>query len=277
MKLHAIDTGLFKLDGGAMFGVVPKVIWNKLNPSDDKNLCNWAMRCLLIEDGNQLILIDTGMGDKQNEKFFSYYEPTKKPTLQQSIEKAGYSLNDVTDVILTHLHFDHCGAAISKKDDKLYTTFSNATYWSNKDHWETATMPNAREKASFLKENIFPIQESGQLKFADINTQINKNINLKIVNGHTEGMLIPEITYKNHTIVYMADLIPSASHLPISYAMSYDMNPLLTMNERELFLKEAITKNHVLFFEHDPIVECCSLELTEKGIRAKEKFDISLL
>lgn len=277
MKLTTIDTGLFKLDGGAMFGVVPKVIWNKLNPSDENNLCTWAMRCLLIEDGNQLILIDTGMGNKQSDKFFGYYEPSFTPTLQNSIENAGYSMKDITDVILTHLHFDHCGAAISKKDDQLYTTFPNAIYWSNEEHWQTATIPNAREKASFLKENILPIQESGQLKFATESTIINEHISLKFVDGHTEGMMIPSIKYKNNTIVYMADLIPSSAHIPIPYVMSYDMNPLLTMNERELFLKDAISNNHILFFEHDPITECCTLEQTERGIRAKEKFDLSTL
>ena len=277
MKLHTIDTGFFKLDGGAMYGVLPKVIWNKLNPSDEKNLCTWAMRCLLIEEGNQLILIDTGMGNKQSDKFFGYYEPTSKPTLQESIENAGYSIDDITDVLLTHLHFDHCGAAISKDGEKLYTTFKNATYWSNEAHWHTATEPNTREKASFLKENILPIQESGQLKFATESTKINEYIDLKFVNGHTEAMIIPHIKYKEHTIVYMADLIPSQSHIPISYTMAYDMNPLVTMNEREQFLQRALDEKHVLFFEHDPRVECCTVELTEKGIRAKNSFDLKSL
>lgn len=277
MKLSTIDTGFFKLDGGAMFGVVPKVIWNKLNPADDRNLCTWAMRCLLVEDGNQLILIDTGMGSKQDAKFFGHYEPTNNPTLKESIERAGYSLMEVTDVILTHLHFDHCGAAISQKDDKLFPTFSNATYWSNKQHWQAAIEPNAREKASFLKENILPIHASGQLKFADTSTVINENIHLKIVNGHTDSMMIPHIQYKGRTLVYMADLIPSQAHIPISYVMSYDMNPLLTMNERDAFLQKAVEENHILFFEHDRSIECCTVHVTEKGIRADQSFDLKSL
>lgn len=277
MKLHTIDTGYFKLDGGAMFGVVPKVIWNKLNPADEKNLCTWAMRCLLIEDGNQLILVDTGMGDKQDAKFFSYYEPSYKPTIQESIEKAGYSMSDITDVLLTHLHFDHCGAAISKKEDKLYTTFPKATYWSNEHHWQAAITPNAREKASFLKENILPIQESGQLKFADESTIINENIQLKLVNGHTESMIIPHINYKGKNIVYLADLIASQAHLPISYVMAYDTQPLVTLQEKELYLKRAVDENHILFFEHDKSIECCTVEMTERGIRAKDSFNLDQL
>lgn len=274
MKLSSIDTGYFKLDGGAMFGVVPKVIWNKLNPSDENNLCTWAMRCLLVEDGNKLVLIDTGMGDKQDSKFFSYYEPTFNPTLIQSINKAGYSENEITDVILTHLHFDHCGAAISKKDGKLYTTFSNARYWSNEAHWKIATEPNPREKASFLKENIMPLQESGQLCMANEESTISDHIRIRLVHGHTEAMMIPHIQYKGRTIVYMADLIPSKAHIPISYVMAYDMQPLLTMNERSDFLQRAVTENHILFFEHDPVHECSTVEVTEKGIRSKETFHI---
>lgn len=277
MKLHSIDTGYFKLDGGAMFGVVPKVIWNKLNPADPNNLCTWAMRCLLIEEGDRLILIDTGMGNKQGDKFFSYYEPSGAHTLLSSIKDKGFSPADVTDVILTHLHFDHCGAAISKEGDQLKTTFPNATYWSNKDHWESAVAPNPRERASFLRENIIPIQESGQLKFADENTIIAPFIDIKLVHGHTDAMMIPHIKYKEHTVVYMADLIPSTFHLPIPYVMGYDIRPLDCLNEKADFLKRGLDEKHILFFEHDPQTECCTLQSTIKGIRMAESFDISTL
>lgn len=277
MKLHSIDTGYFKLDGGAMFGVVPKVIWNKLNPADDNNLCTWAMRCLLIEEGDRLILIDTGMGNKQSEKFFGYYEPFGDHTLLSSIKDKGFSPADVTDVILTHLHFDHCGAAVSKEGEQLKLTFPNAIYWSNEAHWNAAVSPNPREKASFLKENILPIQESGQLQFADENTIIAPFINIKLVNGHTDAMMIPHIQYKDRTIVYMADLIPSSFHLPISYVMGYDIRPLDCLREKDDFLKRGLAEKHILFFEHDPHTECCTLESTDRGIRMSESFDIATL
>lgn len=277
MKLHSIDTGYFKLDGGAMFGVVPKVIWNKLNPADDNNLCTWAMRCLLIEEGDRLILIDTGMGNKQSEKFFGYYEPFGDHTLLSSIKDKGFSPADVTDVILTHLHFDHCGAAVSKEGEQLKLTFPNAIYWSNEAHWNAAVSPNPREKASFLKENILPIQESGQLQFADENTIIAPFINIKLVNGHTDAMMIPHIQYKDRTIVYMADLIPSSFHLPISYVMGYDIRPLDCLQEKDDFLKRGLAEKHILFFEHDPHTECCTLESTDRGIRMSESFDIATL
>jgi glyoxylase-like metal-dependent hydrolase (beta-lactamase superfamily II) len=277
MKLHSIDTGYFKLDGGAMFGVVPKVIWNKLNPADANNLCTWAMRCLLIEEGDRLILIDTGMGNKQSEKFFGYYEPFGDHTLLSSIKDKGFSPADVTDVILTHLHFDHCGAAVSKEGEQLKLTFPNAIYWSNEAHWNAAVSPNPREKASFLKENILPIQESGQLQFADENTIIAPFINIKLVNGHTDAMMIPHIQYKDRTIVYMADLIPSSFHLPISYVMGYDIRPLDCLQEKDDFLKRGLAEKHILFFEHDPHTECCTLESTDRGIRMSESFDIATL
>ena len=277
MKLHSIDTGYFKLDGGAMFGVVPKVIWNKLNPADANNLCTWAMRCLLIEEGDRLILIDTGMGNKQSEKFFGYYEPFGDHTLLSSIKDKGFSPADVTDVILTHLHFDHCGAAVSKEGEQLKLTFPNAIYWSNEAHWNAAVSPNPREKASFLKENILPIQESGQLQFADENTIIAPFINIKLVNGHTNAMMIPHIQYKDRTIVYMADLIPSSFHLPISYVMGYDIRPLDCLQEKDDFLKRGLAEKHILFFEHDPHTECCTLESTDRGIRMSESFDIATL
>jgi len=263
MKLHSIETGYFKLDGGAMFGVVPKTIWQKINPADDKNLCTWQMRCLLIEDGDQLILIDTGMGDKQSAKFFSYYEPHGEANLLQSIQTKGYSADDVTDVIFTHLHFDHCGGAVNKND---------ATYWSNQQHWQTAMEPNPREKASFLKENFVPLQSDDRVKFIDENNRPSDKISFTLVNGHTEAQLIPHINYKDKTLVFMADLIPSVGHLPLPYIMGYDLNALQSLQEKTTFLDKAFAENYILFFEHDRINECCSLKQTEKGIRADKIF-----
>jgi glyoxylase-like metal-dependent hydrolase (beta-lactamase superfamily II) len=284
MKLYTINTGFFKLDGGAMFGVVPKSIWNKLNPADENNLCPWALRCLLIEDGDKLILIDNGNGTKQDEKFFSHYHLHGDDTLEKSLAKYGFGKEDITDVILTHLHFDHCGGSIDKVNNKLIPAFKNAVYWSNKKHWDWAVHPNDREKASFLKENILPIQESGQLKFIEISeekdgrlgsTLFNSAISLRFVSGHTENMMLPQIHYKDKTIVFMADLLPSAAHIPVPYVMAYDMFPLTTINEKKSFLKEAIENNYILFFEHDPQYECCNLQQTEKGIRAKDFFKLS--
>jgi glyoxylase-like metal-dependent hydrolase (beta-lactamase superfamily II) len=277
MKLHTVDTGYFKLDGGAMFGVVPKTIWQKLNPPDEKNLCTWAMRCLLIEDGEQLILIDCGLGNKQDGKFFSYYEPHGDATLEKSIHQLGYSFNDITDVILSHLHFDHCGGAITRNaNGHCEPAFKNAIYWSNANHWEWATKPNAREKASFLKENILPIQESGQLKFAEAgSTVVHPLISLQTVSGHTESMFTPHIKAGDKTIVYCADLFPSMAHLPIPYVMAYDTRPLLTLDEKQKFLDTAASQNYFLFFEHDKTTECCSLKQTEKGVRQNEVFKLS--
>lgn len=274
MKLYTINAGYFKLDGGAMFGVVPKSMWQKLNPPDEKNLCNWAMRCLLIEDGNRLILIDNGMGTKQDEKFFGHYYLNGDDSLENSLAKNGFAKEDITDVFLTHLHFDHCGGSIEKSGDKLLPAFKNATYWSNEKHWQWATNPNDREKASFLKENILPIQESGQLKFIDVEGSIASTENMKIrfVSGHTESMMLPQINYKGKTIVYMADLLPSAAHIPIPYIMAYDTRPLETLQEKKSFLEQAQKNDYVLFFEHDPLIECCNLQLTEKGVRSKETF-----
>jgi glyoxylase-like metal-dependent hydrolase (beta-lactamase superfamily II) len=276
MKLYSINAGYFKLDGGAMFGVVPKSMWEKLNPPDDNNMCNWAMRCMLIEDEGRLILIDTGMGNKQGEKFFGYYFLNGDDTLEKSLAKHGFSKEDITDVFLTHLHFDHCGGAIEKEGEKLIPAFKNATYWSNEKHWQWATQPNDREKASFLRENILPIKESGKLKLIDIREGIEftKNINLRFVNGHTQSMMLPQIKYKNKTIVYMADLLPSVAHIPIPYIMAYDTRPLETLLEKKLFLTEAQQNDYILFFEHDAQIECCNLELTEKGIRSKETFKL---
>ncbi|HWA34757.1 MAG TPA: MBL fold metallo-hydrolase [Cyclobacteriaceae bacterium] len=267
MKLYTIDTGFFKLDGGAMFGVVPKTIWQKLNPPDEKNLCTWAMRCLLIEEGNKLVLIDCGIGNKQNEKFFSYYEPHGDATLEKSLKKHGFSTDDITDVLLTHLHFDHCGGAIKMEGEKYVPAFKNATYWSEETHWQWAMYPNDREKASFLRENILPIQESGQLNFLNKGDALFPGFDFILSDGHTEAMVIPHIRYKDKTIVYMADLIPSSAHIPVPYVMGYDVRPLVTMEEKKKFLEHAGKNNYLLFFEHDPKVECCSLQMTDKGIR----------
>ncbi|MEO6948284.1 MAG: MBL fold metallo-hydrolase [Ginsengibacter sp.] len=277
MKLYTINAGHFKLDGGAMFGVVPKSMWEKLNPPDDNNMCNWAMRCLLIESGNRLILIDNGMGDKQSEKFFGHYFLNGDDTLDKSLGNHGFNRNDITDVFLTHLHFDHCGGSIIREGDQYLPAFKNATYWSNHDHWKWATEPNDREKASFLKENILPIQESGQLKFIDTveGIEFMKDFNIRFVKGHTDAMMLPELKYKDKTIIYVADLLPSVAHIPIPYVMAYDTRPLETLKEKKAFLTEAQQKNFILFFEHDPEIECCNLQLTDKGIRSKETFKLS--
>lgn len=277
MKLHVIHAGNFKLDGGAMFGVVPKSMWQKLNPPDEKNMCSWAMRCLLIEHDGRLVLIDNGMGDKQDAKFFGHYYLHGEHSLEKSLADAGFSKDDITDVFLTHLHFDHCGGSITREGDQLVPAFKNAIYWSNKDHWKWATEPNDREKASFLKENILPIQESGKLKFVDTREGIEfmKDVSLRFVNGHTGSMMLPQINYKGKTIVYMADLLPSAAHIPIPYVMAYDTRPLLTLDEKKFFLQEAFDKGYILFFEHDAEIECCDLVMTERGIRAGKTFKLS--
>ncbi|MBP6285957.1 MAG: MBL fold metallo-hydrolase [Ferruginibacter sp.] len=293
MRLHTINTGYFKLDGGAMFGVVPKSMWNKLNPADENNMCSWALRCLLIEEEGKLILVDNGMGDKQDARFFGHYYLHGDDSLDKSLAAHGFSKEDITDVFLTHLHFDHCGGSIVREGDKLVPAFRNATYWSNERHWKWATAPNAREKASFLKENILPIQESGQLRFFDLGSESSavsdgpvprltthdslliKGLSFYTVNGHTDAMMLPKINYNGRTVVYMADLLPSAAHIPLPYVMSYDMFPLTTLNEKQAFLTEAVENDYVLFFEHDPKHECCNLQMTEKGIRQKDVFKLS--
>lgn len=273
MKIHIIDTGFFKLDGGAMFGVVPKTLWNKHNPADDKNLCSWAMRCLLIEDGKRLILIDTGLGDKQDEKFFGFYDLHGDATLLGSIREKGFSPEQITDVILTHMHFDHVGGAVKYNHDRtqLQTVFPNAKYWSTEKHWQWATNPNPREKASFLKENILPIQESGQLYFIEEGTSPFDHISFIHVDGHTEQMILPVIQYGNQKIIYAADLLPSSFHIPLPWVMSYDVRPLLTMQEKESVLQAAADQNHILLFEHDPLYEAAVVEHTDKGIRIRER------
>ncbi len=281
MQLYSIDAGRFKLDGGAMFGVVPKSMWNKLNPADENNLCSWALRCLLVIDGNRKILIDTGAGTKQSEKFFSHYQPHGEGNLISSLKSVGLTPDNVTDVILTHLHFDHCGGAVSLMDGQLLPTFPNATYWTNEKHWEWAVQPNPREKASFLKENILPLKDQGKLQFIPENetgvSRFNDHLDILFTQGHTRSMMLPMIRYKERTIVYMADLIPSSFHISLPFIMSYDLFPYTTLKEKEKFLNDAVAHNYVLFFEHDPLTECATVELTEKGFKKKETFELSTL
>jgi glyoxylase-like metal-dependent hydrolase (beta-lactamase superfamily II) len=279
MKLYPIEAGNFKLDGGAMFGVVPKTIWHKTNPADENNLIDIAARCLLIEDGNRLILIDTGMGNKQSEKFFGYYSLWGNHSLDQSLAKNGFHREDVTDVFMTHLHFDHCGGSINWNKDKTgyEVAFKNAKFWTNENHWKWATQPNVREKASFLSENILPMQESGHLQFIENPNSFfghasELNFGIFYVDGHTEKMMLPKIQHLDKTIVFCADLIPTAGHLPLPYVMGYDTRPLLTMPEKTLFLNEAAENNYYLFLEHDAHNQIITVEKTEKGIRLKEIF-----
>ncbi len=277
MKLYPIESGNFKLDGGAMFGVVPKSIWNKTNPADSNNMIDLATRCLLIEDGNRLILIDTGMGNKQSEKFFGYYYMSGDFSLESSLAKYGFSKDDITDVFMSHLHFDHCGGSVDwNKDRTRYIpAFKNATYWTNENHWEWATKPNAREKASFLPENILPMQESGQLKFinrvgGDFQEDSELGFGIFFADGHTEKQMIPHINYKGKTIVFMADLLPTVGHIPLPYVMGYDTRPLLTLSEKEKFLNRAADNNYYLFLEHDAFNQIITVQHTEKGVRLKE-------
>ena len=276
MNLHVINTGYFKLDGGAMFGVVPKSIWQKTNPADANNMCTWAMRCLLIEDGKQLILIDNGIGNKQDAKFFQHYFLHGDDSLTKSLNALGFSEGDVTDMFLSHLHFDHCGGGVKYEDEKPKLVFKNAKYWSNADHWKWATQPNAREKASFLKENILPMQESGHLNFVDIDKSSPfPQFDLFYASGHTDKMMIPKIKYKDKTICFVADLLPSVGHIPLPYVMGYDTRPLITLDEKEKFLKEAAVNNYVLFLEHDSVNECCTVKDTEKGVRLDRTFALN--
>jgi glyoxylase-like metal-dependent hydrolase (beta-lactamase superfamily II) len=283
MKIHVLNTGFFKLDGGAMFGVVPKTLWQKTNPADENNMCSWAMRSLLIEDGNRLILIDAGIGDKQSEKFFAHYYMYGSDSLHGNLAKLGFHANEITDVFLTHLHFDHCGGAINWNEakDAYRPAFPNATYWSTENHWKWATEPNPREKASFLAVNILPIQESGQLKFiertGDFTKNVLPNMDVLFVDGHTESMMIPHIHYQGKTLVFMADLLPSTGHIPLPYVMGYDTRPLITMEEKKNFLTKASEENFVLFLEHDSVNECCNLIQTEKGVRLGEQFSFNEL
>lgn len=273
MTIYPLNTGYFKLDGGAMFGVVPKTLWSKTNPADENNMCSWAMRSLLIEDGDRLMLIDCGIGDKQSEKFFSHYYLFGEDQLILNLKKLGFSPEDVTDVFLTHLHFDHCGGAVKWNSSRtgFELVFKNAIHWSTEKHWNWAAKPNPRERASFLSENIMPIEESGQLKFVDrkgdFTENVFQNIDVLFVDGHTESQMIPHIHYKGKTLVFMADLLPSTGHIPLPYVMGYDTRPLITMDEKGRFLKTASEKEYVLFMEHDSVNEICTLQNTEKGVR----------
>jgi glyoxylase-like metal-dependent hydrolase (beta-lactamase superfamily II) len=277
MNLYTIETGNFKLDGGAMHGVVPKSLWQKFNPADENNLCSWAMRCLLVEVDNRRILIDTGIGDKQNEKFFSHYYLHGEATLDKSLNDIGLTTDDITDVFLTHLHFDHVGGAIKREGEKLIPTFKNAIYWSNEKHWGWATQPNDREKASFLRENIFPIQDSSQLKFIPNveEYEFAPGFKVKFVNGHTESMMLPFLNYKGNNILYCADLLPSVAHLPIPWVMAYDTRPLLTLEEKALLIPQAMENKWLLYFEHDAHNEMCNLINTDKGIRMENSFKLT--
>jgi glyoxylase-like metal-dependent hydrolase (beta-lactamase superfamily II) len=274
MRLYAIETGHFKLDGGAMFGVVPKAIWQRTNPADDQNRIKMAARSLLIEEGNRLILIDTGMGNKQNDKFFSHYGLWGEHNLDRSLQRAGFHRDDITDVVFTHLHFDHCGGAIVRNTKGFYEpAFKNARFWSHKDHWNWAINPNPREKASFLTENILPIQESGQLNLVE-ETKTELGFNSLLVDGHTEKQMLPIIEYKGKTIVFTADLIPTVGHLPIPYVMGYDTRPLITLKEKDAFLNNAVENDYLLFLEHDAENELISVKNTEKGVRLNETFTL---
>ncbi len=271
MKLYSIETGNFKLDGGAMFGVVPKVLWQKKYPADENNLCTWALRCLLIVDGGRKILIDNGIGNKQDEKFLKHYYLGGEDTLEKSLTGVGFSCDDITDVILSHLHFDHCGGSVDYDENgTLETVFKNATYWTSRAQWEHAMQPNLRDKASFLIENILPIKENGQLSLLEKDANLFPNLSVRLFNGHTDGMVIPFIKSHGRTVVFMTDLFPSTAHIPIPYIMSYDLRPLETLKEKKSFLKEAVEHNYLLFFEHDIFNQCCRVEDSKKGVRVRE-------
>ncbi|WP_127023432.1 MBL fold metallo-hydrolase [Flagellimonas beolgyonensis] len=284
MTLYPIETGNFKLDGGAMFGVVPKSIWNRTNPADNNNMIDIAARCLLIEDGDRLILIDNGLGNKQSEKFFGYYYLWGDHSLDKSLKQAGFHRDDITDVFMTHLHFDHCGGSIQWNKDRTgyEPAFKNARFWTNEEHWEWATKPNPREKASFLKENLLPMQESGHLYFVDRKGRQHLDsselgFGIHFMDGHTDKQMLPHINYKGKTLVFVADLIPTVGHIPLPYVMGYDTRPLLTMAEKDIFLKNAAQNNWLLFFEHDAHNQLCSLKETEKGIRLDQLYTFNEL
>jgi glyoxylase-like metal-dependent hydrolase (beta-lactamase superfamily II) len=279
MELFTVDTGFFRLDGGAMFGVVPKSIWSRTNPSDENNLCNWAMRCLLVSDGDRLVLIDNGIGDKQDARFFSHYYLHGEASLAKSLQQLGVHPTDITDVFLTHLHFDHCGGSVKYGSHGQYElTFPRATYWSNEDHWNWATVPNPREKASFLEENILPLQEHGAIKFLELaKKSFFPGFDFLTMDGHTDKQMLPKIQYKGRILVFMADLLPSVGHLPLAYVMGYDTRPLLTIQEKQLFLEEAAREQYVLFLEHDSVNECCTVKMTEKGVRVDQTFRLDEL
>jgi glyoxylase-like metal-dependent hydrolase (beta-lactamase superfamily II) len=276
MKLYSIETGTFKLDGGVMFGLIPKMLWQKSCPADENNLSIWAMRCLLVVDRDQKILIDNGIGDKQDKKFFSYYYLNGNDNLLSSLGKYGFSADDITDVVLTHLHFDHCGGGVKYNKDRtqLELVFKNATYWTSKQQWDLAFNSNRLEQASFLKENILPIEESGHLKLIDEDSTLFPDFSVRLFNGHTYGQIIPFIKYRGETVVFTGDLLPSVAHIPLPYIMSYDVRPLISLEEKENFLNEAVENNYILFFSHDLYNECCTVHKTEKDITVKETFTL---
>jgi len=276
VELFTINTGNFKLDGGAMFGVVPKVLWNRVYPADENNYCTWTMRCLLAVDGNRKILIDTGIGNKQDEKFFSHFHLHGEDSLSKSLHALGLDFSDITDVVHTHLHFDHCGGSVKRKDDRsgYEPAFPNATYWVSRKQFEWAANPNLREKPSYLPENFIPLKDNGQLRLIEKEETLFPNFNIRIFNGHTRGQIIPHIDYNGKTVVFMGDLLPSAAHIPLPYIMAYDIDPLLTLREKQSFFKKALDEQYILFFEHDYYHECCTLKSTEKGVRAGRFFKL---
>jgi len=275
MELYKIETENLRLDGGAMFGVVPKVLWNKVYPADEKNLCNWSVRCLLIVDGDRKILIDNGMGDKQDEKFFKHYYLNGEGNLYTSLEKAGFSTDEITDVVLTHLHFDHCGGSVRyNENQELVTTFSNAKYWVSEAQWKWAVDPNRREKASFLKENILPIKQQGQLHLIEEEGELFPNFEIQLYNGHTDGQVIPIINYNGKKIAFMADLVPSVANIPMPWIPAYDTKPLVSLEDKKKFFKRAIEENYTLFFQHDLYHECCTLKDSPKGAIVEETFTL---
>lgn len=277
MKLYPINITNFKIDGGSMFGVIPKVLWNRVNPADENNLCNWAIRSLLAVTGDRVILIDNGYGDKQDEKFFSHVYLNGGDGLEGALKKAGFSFSDVTDMVLTHLHADHCGGGVKRKEsgNGYELTFPNATYWVSRSQWELAINPNLREAGAYFDENLLPMIESGHLRFIEEEQELYPGFSVRIMNGHTPGQIIPVVDYKNTKIVFTADLIPSTAHIPVVWNMSYDTQPLITMVEKQKFLEECLEKKYILFFQHDLLTECCTLQMTPKGIRADKKFNFS--
>jgi len=273
MKIVSIETGGFKLDGGAMFGVVPKSLWSRTNPADENNLCPWSMRSMLVDYGDRKVLIDNGIGDKQSDKFFGHFHLHGEDTLHKSLAKHGYHPDDITDVFLTHLHFDHCGGGVKYNEKgELETVFKNATYWSNEAHWNLALNPNDREKSSFLRENLLPMQESGQLEFIKTDGIFLPGFDVLFADGHTEAQMIPHIEYQDKTIVFAADLLPSVGHIPLPYVMGYDTRPLLTLQEKKIFLETAAQKGHTLFLEHDYFHSCCTVKQTERGVKLDQAF-----
>ncbi|RLD73935.1 MAG: MBL fold metallo-hydrolase [Bacteroidetes bacterium] len=276
MKLYAIETGTIKFDGGSMFGIIPRIIWQEQYPTDKRHYSHWAMRCLLVVDGNRKILIDTGIGTKQSKSFLKYYTEKTEYTLESSLNSQGFKLTDITDIVLTHLHFDHCGGCIQYSDNKeLVLTFPNATIHASKQQWEWAQNPNERENPSFLKENIEPIKKSGKLHLFDKEHELFPNFHVKLFNGHTDGQVIPHINVNGRTIVFCADLFPSTVHLAMPYIMAYDSRPVITIEDKKRFFEKAIEQDYVLFFEHDLYTECCTLTETDKGVRAKDTFDLA--